>query len=391
MTSLVDREGRVFGRVNLVDAMIVVFAVLALPIAYAAFLLFRTPTPHIDSVEPAQLTYIEERASGGSTLSGKLKVHGRNLRPILRATLGGQNVIAFIFETPVSADVLFGDLPVGSHDLVLYDGVQEVARAQKAVTIPAKVKPSSAHVRVVGALIDLDEAAARALTAGKKYPRRGRPKPRLSPWASRSRISARFACSTASWRCAPKGAGSAARPSSPNATSARRCSAASGRCRLAEPRQLLIVPGSGGALRLRVQGIVPAEAPTPADVRMRFYAPAEAIDLIKVGDRDESLPVVDGRAATIASVESRTVVPGDVTLPATIDGMQPPSSITGAHRVAAIDAVVRLGADAARGGWLYRSHPLAVGRSLTFVTPRYTIRGLVGSIRMTDGQPADRH
>lgn len=391
MTSLVDREGRVFGRVNLVDALIVAFAVLALPLAYAAFLLFRTPTPRIDSVEAAQLTYIEERASGGSTLSGKLKVHGRNLRPILRATIGGQNVIAFIFETPVSADVLFGDLPVGSHDLVLYDGVQEVARAEKAVTIPAKVKPSSAHVRVVGALIDLDEAAARALTVGKKYPAEGATEAEIvalgEPIPDQREI--RVLDGLVEVRAEGRWQRSAGIVTECDVSAPLQCRI--GPVSLGGAETLLLVPGSAGALRLRVQGIVPAEAPTPAEVRMRFYAPAEAIDLIKAGDRDESLPIVDGRAATIASVESRTVVPGDVTLPATLDGMQPPSSISGAHRVAAIDATVRLGADAARAGWLYRSHPLAVGRSLTFVTPRYTIRGLVGSIRMIDGQAADRH
>src|SRR4029079_2581255 len=74
-----------------------------------------------------------------------------------------------------SADVLFGSLPVGTHDLVLLDGVQEVARANKAVTIPPQVKTASAHVRVVGHLIDLDEQAARALQVGAKYPPTGPP------------------------------------------------------------------------------------------------------------------------------------------------------------------------------------------------------------------------
>ena len=96
------------------------------------FCSFRTPTPRIDSVEPAQAeAYIEDRAAGGSELSGKLKVHGTGLRPILRAMIGGQHGIAFIFESPASADVLFGDLPVGTHDLVLLDGVQEVARRKR--------------------------------------------------------------------------------------------------------------------------------------------------------------------------------------------------------------------------------------------------------------------
>ena len=67
--------------------------------------------------------------------------------------------------------MLFGGVAPGTHDLILYDGVQEVARAPKAVVIAEKSKPTAiARVRVVGNLIDLDEAVARALRVGATYP-----------------------------------------------------------------------------------------------------------------------------------------------------------------------------------------------------------------------------
>jgi hypothetical protein len=153
---------------------------------------------------------------------------------------------------------------------------------------------------------------------------------------------------------------------------------------------LLIVPGSGGALRLRVQEVVPADPPRLAEARIRFLAPADAIDLMQAGDRDESVPLVDGRAATIVSVEGRQIVEGDISLQFPVDGAQPPVSIRASERVAAVDAIVRLGVDATRDGWHYRSHPMKVGQSLTFVTPRYTMRGLVRSVSVPNAPVPER-
>lgn len=390
MNAVIDREGRVFGRVNLFDAALIVFAVVLIPIAYAAFLLFRTPAPRVTSVEPAQVTFIEDRAAGGTELSGKLKVRGTGLRPILRAVIGGQPAIAFIFESPSSADVLFGNLPVGTHDLVLYDGVQEVARVSKAVTIPPKVKPASARVRVVGNLIDLDEAAARSLQVGAKYPPSGSPDAEIvalgDPIPDGREI--RLLDGLVEVTTLGRWQRAAAIALECDVSAPLQCRV--GPVSLGGAEVLLNVPGSAGALRLRVLEVVPADPPRSAEARIRFLAPADAIDLVKPGDRDESAPLVDGRAATIVSVEGRQIVQGDIALPAIADGAQAPASIRAADRVAAVDAVVRLGVDPARDGWHYRAHPMVVGHSLTFVTPRYTIRGLVRSVTVSNAPSPER-
>jgi hypothetical protein len=387
---LIDREGRVFGRVNLFDAAVIVFAVVLIPVAYTAFLLFRTPAPHITSVEPAQLTYVEDRAAGGTDLSGKLKVRGSGLRPVLRAMIGGQAAIAFIFENPTSADVLFGNLPVGAHDLVLFDGVQEVARFNKAVTIPSKVKPASARVRVAGNLIDMDETLARSLQVGAKYPPTGQADAEIValgdpiPDARELRLPDGLVELTAigRWQRA------VAFLLDCDVSAPLQCRV--GNVSLGGAETLLNIPGSNGALRLRVQEVVPAEPPRTADVRVRFLAPADALDLMKPGDRDASAPLTDGRAATVVSVESRQVVQGDLLLQAPIDGAQAPSSLRAVDRIASIDAVVRLGVDPARDGWHYRSHPMTVGHALTFVTPRYTVRGIVRSVTVSNAPAPER-
>ncbi len=66
-----DAEGRLFQRVNAVDAMVVGGVALLLPLAYAAYLLFRIPNPQITGVELATLTHVEERSAADLQLPAK--------------------------------------------------------------------------------------------------------------------------------------------------------------------------------------------------------------------------------------------------------------------------------------------------------------------------------
>jgi len=161
--TLIDQNGRVFGRFNLIDAAVVAFVVVLLPIGYATFLLFRPARPVIDSVERVAVTREEQRVAGGSYLSAKLKVKGSGLNPLLRAQIGSTAAMGFVFESPNSADVLVGLVPEGTHDLILYDGVQEVARARNAVEIQAQGAP---WVRAFGWITRLEKSQAEKLTPG---------------------------------------------------------------------------------------------------------------------------------------------------------------------------------------------------------------------------------
>jgi len=137
-------------RFNLFDAVVAGFVIVLIPIAYGTWLLFRTPRPVITSVKRVEITK-EERRIGGPNLTAKLKVQGSGLRPMLRASIDDAPAIGFVFENPNSADLLVGAVAPGSHDLVLYDGVQEVARAPKAVTIqPAITATATVRVRFDG-------------------------------------------------------------------------------------------------------------------------------------------------------------------------------------------------------------------------------------------------
>jgi len=51
----VDERGRVAGRVNLVDALAAIVILVLIPVAYGAYLLFRTPPAKLLSVNPTRL------------------------------------------------------------------------------------------------------------------------------------------------------------------------------------------------------------------------------------------------------------------------------------------------------------------------------------------------
>jgi hypothetical protein len=163
-------------RFNLFDAAIGVFVIVLIPIAYGTYLLFRTPQPVIASVTRVDIGK-EERRVGGPNLVAKMKVKGSGLRPLLRAAVDDAPAIGFVFENPNSADLLLGPTKPGSHDLVLYDGVQEVARAPKAVNLePVIERKATLRVRLesppeVAQLIkvgDNDNAADAAVTSIEK-------------------------------------------------------------------------------------------------------------------------------------------------------------------------------------------------------------------------------
>ena len=199
--SLVDADGRVFGRVNLVDALCVVFVLGLVPAAYVSWLLFRPAAPQIRSVEPSAITPAEQRIAAGLPIRLKVKVHGDHLAPLLRAQIDRVPAIGFTFETPNSADVIIGyNVPVGTHDLVLYDGVQEVARARGAITI---ARTPAAPMRAIGTLVQLDEARAKGLHVGQQF----------SVEASARRRSSRSAMSRRIARWCPRRTGGGARRS----------------------------------------------------------------------------------------------------------------------------------------------------------------------------------
>ena len=340
--SVIDEQGRLFGRVNLIDAAVALFVVGLIPLAYGTALLFQPARPRIDSVTRVDISNEERRiVSGGSLLAAKLKVKGTGFNPMLRASIGGSPALAFVFENPNSADVLVGPLPAGAHDLVLMDGVQEAARAAGVVVID---NPSTRTLHAEGWLTNLTPEMAADLRVGTTFAtheikaigpaRPARSRIRMGAVDADIPIEGRVErAAVLALHCDPQGADFR--------TGQEPCTIG-GQPVAGLPPMTVVLPGNTG---FSIAELFPPTAPSRGRAVIRF---AGAIDggMIKPGDRDLLL---DMRAAVVTSAGGREV---------TVD----------------------LGMDESREGWRYRGRLVTPGAPFTFSTGRYEIRGEVQSV-----------
>jgi hypothetical protein len=305
-------------------------------------------------VEPSVVTPDERRVAGGLPIRRKVKIRGDHLAPILRATIDDVPAIGLTFETPESADVIIGyNVPYGTHDLILYDGLQEVARAREAIVIDP---PPSATVHAIGRLTQLDEPRAKSLRAGQRFDVDGRTAAEIIALGDvepdraivHDGASPIEPSTTGWWRrdaivavtCEPD----------PDAPTCYVGDAVLGKTTGA----VVEVPGASPALRLRVSGIVPAEAPRTATMRARISGHGELAGLVRAGDRDARWPAIDARAAVVSTV-ARTSGDG-------------------------FEIVVRLGVDRGAGGWRYHGQALEPGAAWPLVTDRYALAATIVSV-----------
>jgi len=135
-----DDRGRLFGRVNVIDALVVVVILVLIPLVYGAFLLFRVPQPTIAAVEPN--TIVEQRPA-------TLKIRGDNFRAYLTAVVGAAPS-PFLLQAPDRAEIHVPALLPGKYDLVLSDEAQELTRIPGAITVtPLPTRDATIRVRFI--------------------------------------------------------------------------------------------------------------------------------------------------------------------------------------------------------------------------------------------------
>lgn len=339
--SVIDKDGRVFGRVNLVDAGIMVVILLLLPIGYATFLLFRPERPSIQSVTRVEVGNEERRVSAGTILTAKLKVKGSGFNPLLRARIDSIDAVGLVFETPNSIDVIVGVVPPGKHDLILYDGVQEVARAAGAVEVQALEGPA---VRAYGWLTDLAPEFADTLKPGfgTDATTPGGYQIVALGESSQARVRASLGTMTADLPLPGRREREAelvVRCDWPNTVA---CTIDGQR--LSQPPPILIM--LPGGVRFEVVEIAPPGDPKPAMVTLRLAALAG----ITVGDRDDT---VGSRAARVTAIAGTTVT-------------------------------LALGVHESREGWRYRGALLSPGAALTLRTANATVSGVITEVRVSE-------
>jgi hypothetical protein len=339
--TVVDRDGRLFGRFNLIDAAVLAFVVFLLPIGYATFLLFRPARPAIESVTQVAVTDEERRVSGAGLLIAKLKVKGSGFNPLLRATIGDMPAMGFVFETPNSADVIVGVVPPGKHDLVLMDGVQEVARARDAVEIHATEGPS---IRAFGWLTSLSPATAPTLEPGYASDPNAPGAFRIIAAGPIRPAKARLAIGTRAIDLPLPGQMERA------AELVVRCDWPSSRTCTVNGESLRNTPPIGitlaGGLRFEIDAVDSPEDATPAVAVVGLDRPLAGV---KAGDRDAD---VSASAAEITAVAGRTVT-------------------------------LKLGVRDSRDGWSYRGQPVVPGATFTLRMNGYLLTGTIEQLRIS--------
>ena len=354
--SFVDNRGRLFGRINLVDAFIVGFLVVLIPVAYGTYLLFRPAKPRIDSVSISILTKEEYRIASGAVLTAKLKVRGTNLNPLLRASIGNSPALGFVFENPNSADVLVGQVGPDDHDLILYDGIQEVARAAGAFRIPPTQPGLTWFIRGVGRLTNLAPNVAEGLKVGFAFPEKA---PELEIIAlgpiQQGRSSVRFATSKFDAPVEGVVEREAVLKIRCDSTIAENPCAVGARSTSAD-RVPLTFNGPTASFTFIVREVLPATSGQQARIQVRLSGGPHLASL-KVGDRDVFL---DERAAVVTAIDSRG-----------------PDAVT-------VKLDLRL--DESREGWRYRDQRVRPGAPFAFATDKYEATGQIQTLDLVNDE-----
>lgn len=348
--SVMDSRGRLLGRINVVDLAALIVLLAILPLAYGASLLFQPAHARITSVGQVDITNAERRiVAGGSLLSAKLKVKGTGFNPMLRAYIDDSPALAFVYEDPNSADVLVGPLGPGTHDLVLMDGVQEVARAAGAVKID---NPSSRVLRAAGWLTNLEPGVADQLKVGVTFPP-GAPAHEIAAIGparpARSRI--RFGDGDADYRIENRVERQAVillrcDPSGEELRTGQEICTVGGQSIIGPPPVTVVLPGATTSIGFAIDEVFPVAPPQRARIQVRVDNGAT----IAAGDRDA---LIDERAATVAATQ------GDL-------------------------VTLELGLDDSREGWRYRGALVKVGSRFTWATDRYEIGGRVTALTLPE-------
>jgi len=164
--ALVDDRGRVGGKVNVIDAVIAVVILGLIPVAFGAYLLFRTPTPTLTNVDPGRLYQ-------GKNL--QVTISGENLRPFMRITFNDIQGRSFLIGNTTYAVVELPDLDPGTYDVVLWDYKQEMARLAKGLTVLPLAPTPTLEMDVRGAFKGVSPGRIEAIKAGSQFPATGTP------------------------------------------------------------------------------------------------------------------------------------------------------------------------------------------------------------------------
>jgi Domain of unknown function (DUF4330) len=369
--SLVDDRGRIGGKINLIDAIVAALIVVLVPVAYGAYLLFRTPAAKLLTVQPNKLYQ-------GPNL--RVTVNGQNLRPFMRVAFGSVQGQTFLIGSTKYAQVDLPDLGPGTYDIVLYDFMQEVDRLPKALTVLPLAPTATVEMQVAGAFRPVGDDVAKLLAVGLKFPPTGDPAAEILSLGPKRPVDMRMRAgevtlnlplpgqfelpATLKIKCFPQS----------SADGTLRCSVSGPQvAATVAPDSVLTLAGPAGWVNFQIDEVHVATAAATVDARVRFVGTQEIAARMKAGDTDTSTKALAvGHAAVIVSLGAARAVS------AAEAGPNPP--IGGGARV--IDAVVRVPIERSATGWRYKDRLLRAGEPFSFETAGYTVGGEVSDVTL---------
>jgi Domain of unknown function (DUF4330)/IPT/TIG domain len=365
--TLVDDRGRVFGRWNVVDALVGLVLLGLIPLLYGGYVLFRPQSASLVAIEPSRI-----QAPGELDIT----IRGNNLRPYMRVSFNGVQGRNFLFSDATQAVVRVNEIPPGVYDVILYDNAQERARLPKALEVVAAPRAQT-EVDVIGTFTALPKDAAAqikvdlAIAGLGKVTRVGAAQPSMTrtvigpselldiPSGSAVNVPAMIRASCA---LVPRG-GSIACMALDNSL-ARDVS--------------LTVPLSGANAIFQIDQVRAAGNTATVDVRVRLTGERAVIEQVKRGDRDIERGNEFAIGAEVVSVSGiNRAASGVIVATQTQPGLPP--AIT-AGDIATADVQLRLPAQQSADGWSYRGQTLKPGRAFVFHGPGYEASATVLSI-----------
>jgi hypothetical protein len=365
--TVVDDRGRLFGRWNVVDALIGVLLLGAIPLLYGGYALFRAQPPSLTSVEPSRIQ---------AKSNVEVTIRGTNLRPYMRVSFNDNQGRSFLFADQTKAVVQVVDIPPGVYDVILYDNAQERARLPKAFEVAAPPQ-SQTQVDLIGAFTAIAEASAGQITTQLKFPglgevtRVGKPMP-----------SATYAAVGPGESVAMQSASSVNVPAVIHASCALVERSGSMSCNAMDRTLMrdvvLTLPVAGASVFFRIDQVQALGTDAIVDVRVRFAGERAVLDLIHRGDQDVERNNEFAAGAQVTAVGGVTRAGTSVIVSAQPQLSAAPTIIAG--ELATAEATLRVPAQQTAEGWWYRGQLLKPGRTLVFHHPDYEVSATILSV-----------
>jgi hypothetical protein len=372
---LVDDRGRIFGRLNLIDAIVAAFLILLVPLGAAAYLMFRAPMPRLGSVEPTMLL--------PGVPKQRIHLHGENLRPYLRVNFNGHKAEQLLLLDFTSAEVVVPELPPGRYDVTLYDQAREVGKIENAITVPAPAPEPTTTIRLDGVFRGLTPQTAEALIKNPKLPDYGEilvagtPRPE-ERWLVAGNIAPSIPVSQRT-----------ALPAAIRLT----CTLRERQCRVNDiqltPRTTLRLPTAAGEVEFFVEDVRADRDPVDVDARVTFLTRPSVAQLVSAGDRDNAGITSPTSFAWIVSMSPQQTVAGQTLFETERGGavLTQRFAATISEPLTKFDAIVHFRVEESPAGWRFHDEPVKVGVPLTFETEKYVVRGLIGAVERVDRLP----